>query len=142
MGLIYLTYGLEPPTWLFALIVWTGVILALSILVLLLSPRTRRDAVLLAAGVALMVLSVQWVFQYDGLSRLLVAPIALAWAFFTIYFRLRLGRTPMGGLQRIMLWALIVTLVVNLALDCAELVKYAAGERALPAPAPLDVAGG
>ncbi len=133
MGLNHLAFDADASNWVQILFVWTGLTLLIGVSVLSLSARTRFDSLYLVLGVGVILLGMQWIIALDGYTRLLVAPQAVVWTLLVIHFRRRLSIGSIGGPQRVAIWALLLTFVVNLGMDYADLVKYAQGDTELPA---------
>lgn len=134
----YIDYSVHAPSWADAFLMWTCAVVALSTVALLLSARTRIDALAVIAASVAILIGMQWIFANDAQSRLLVAPQVVVWTILVAYLRIRLSRGSIGVLQRAVIWTLVVTLVVNLGFNYADLIKYAQGDTRFSPPAPVE----
>lgn len=123
------------PAWVRIWVLWMVLITVASIMVLLFSKTTRRDAfVILILNIGNVVL-MQWLFSIVGFVRLLGLAHIVFWTPLAVYLAWRLRRDAITKPFRLIMWALLATVVVSLLMDYVDLARYLLGERAdLAAP--------
>lgn len=120
----------QQPQWVQIWVNVIGFVLIGSFVVLLFSKATRRDALILLAVNVVVVGFVMWQYSLMGYTRLLGLGHILFWTPLVWYFWRRLKNPEIGTPFRQVIWLLIATLVVSLAFDYADAVRYLLGERA------------
>lgn len=126
----------QQPQW---VQLWLNVLLAGAFIlpaVLLIWRQTR------VAGIATIIVSltagfaVMWLYDRMGYVKLLGLPHVLLWTPLVIHLIGQFRNTIMPRLPRVLLGCVIGTLLISLAFDYADLIRYILGERiptALPA---------
>ncbi|MGI9406686.1 MAG: hypothetical protein ACR2O4_09980 [Hyphomicrobiaceae bacterium] len=112
-----------------------GIVIAATIIVLLFSRPTRRDAVSIAATMAATFLAMNWLYGQIGYVRLLGIVHVILWTPLVIYLWRRLQDASITPPFRQMIWLLIATLTVSLAFDYADVIRYLLGEQGSMIPA-------
>jgi hypothetical protein len=110
-------------------VLWLTTVMLAAPLLLLVFRETRRDGIVgLAAALAVMV-SMQWLYTQVGFVRLLGLPHVVIWTPLALYLlvRLRTGRMPAAA--RAVTWGLLVSIVVSLAFDYIDVIRWLLGER-------------
>ena len=120
----------QQPQWVQIWVNVIGFVLIGSFVVLLFSKATRRDALILLAVNVAVVGFVMWQYSQMGYTRLLGLGHILFWTPLVWYFWRRLKHPEIGTPFRQVMWLLIATLVVSLAFDYADAVRYLLGDRA------------
>ena len=115
--------------------VWMLVAIFAVPCVLLKYESSRRAAkLILVSSVALCVLMLLWHSQV-GYTRILGLPHLLVWVPLLVYLYARQDRLVSPWQVRWLTNALVLTLVISLGLDTADIVRYILGERAPMVPA-------
>lgn len=120
----------QQPQWVQIWVNVMGIILIGSLIVFLFSKTTRRDAlILLLANIANIAL-MQWMYAELGYVRLLGLPHVLFWTPLAVYFFIRLKNPAIHAPFRQVMWILLLTMVISLGFDYADVVRYLLGETA------------
>ncbi|MEM7300485.1 MAG: hypothetical protein AAF468_05325 [Pseudomonadota bacterium] len=118
------------PQWVQIWMILLGVIPLAAVISFLLKKVTWKDAawtvVLFIAGG----LAVQYLYSQMGMVRLLGAGHLPFWIPLVVYLWRRAQSGLVPKLQTIMMWVLIATLVVAMAFDVYDVVRWLSGERA------------
>ena len=96
-------------------------------------PSRREGKVMLASSIVLAVLMLLWHAQV-GYTRIVALPHILIWTPLLVYLYSR--RTNLASPPRVrrMTTILVLTIVVSLAFDCTDVIRYLLGERAPRVP--------
>lgn len=110
-------------------VLWLLVIMLAAPAVLLLFRNTRVDGVIgLAAAFAIMI-SMQWLYAQVGFVRLLALPHVAVWTPLAIYLFLRLRGGRMPAVAKAVTWLFLLSILVSLAFDYADMIRWFLGER-------------
>jgi hypothetical protein len=110
-------------------VLWLSTVMLAAPLLLLVFRDTRRDGIVgLAAALAVMV-SMQWLYTQVGFVRLLGLPHVVIWTPLALYLLVRLRGGRMPALARVVTWALLLSIVVSLAFDYIDVIRWLLGER-------------
>ncbi len=89
--------------------------------------------VILASSIVLAVLMLLWYSQV-GYTRILALPHILIWTPLLVYLYSRRNNLASPSHVRWMTTTLVLTIVVSLAFDCTDVIRYFLGERASRVP--------
>lgn len=119
----------QQPVW---VQYWLYVLLAGAFVLpvaLLIWRQTRLAAVLaIAAGVAAG-FGVGWLYERMGYVKLLGLPHILLWTPLAIYLFSLIRRPDMPDWPRRILWVVLATILISLAFDYADALRWLMGER-------------
>ncbi|MCB1342813.1 MAG: hypothetical protein KDK24_17435 [Pseudooceanicola sp.] len=111
---------------------WLYVLLAGAFvlpLTLLIWRQTRMAAVLAVAASVLAGVGVGWMYDRMGYVKLLGLPHILFWTPLAIYLVALARRPDMPDWPRRILWAVAATILISLAFDYTDAVRWLLGER-------------
>jgi hypothetical protein len=117
------------PSWVRWWLNWMGIVIIGSIVILLISKITRRDSIIILATSVIVFLCMTWLYQEIGYVRLLGIVHVVIWTPLAIYFWQRLKNPAIVAPFRQVISVFLVTIVVSLLLDYADVVRYLLGER-------------
>jgi len=126
------------PQWVRVWVLWMAVVTVGSLVVLLFSKNTRRDALVVFALNAGNFAVMQWLYAQVGYVRLLGLPHIVFWTPLAAYLVWRLRTGTIRGPFRQVMWVLLVTISVSLIIDYVDVARYLLGERADLARAAVD----
>lgn len=124
------------PEWVQLWTNWMGIVIVGTMVVLLFSRTTWRDAALIFATSALTFVAMTWLYNQLGLVRLLGVVHVVIWTPLALYFWQRLKNTEIGTPFRQVIWLFLATIVVSLLFDYVDVARYILGERGSMIPAP------
>lgn len=111
-------------------VLWLTIAMVAAPLLLLIWRETRMTGlIVLASTVAVMVL-MQVFFRQVGFVRLLGLPHLIVWGPLAVYLWLRLRGGIAARAPRAVLVVFLASILVSLAFDLADVIRYALGERA------------
>ncbi len=122
------------PAWIQYWVNAMGLVFVVSIVVLLFSASTRRDAVVMIATLAATFGAMMWLYGQVGYVRLLGVVHVVLWTPLAIYLWRRLADATIGTPFRQTIWLVLAVIVVSLAFDYVDVGRYALGERASMIP--------
>lgn len=117
------------PQWVQWWTTWMGIVILVTMVTLLFSRTTWRDAALVLATTVVMFFAMQWLYDKLGLVRLLGVVHVVIWTPLLIYFWYRLKNPEIGVPFRQVIWIFMATVFVSLLFDYADVVRYLLGER-------------
>ncbi len=117
------------PTWVQWWMNWMALVIVGTMIVLLFSKITRRDTFIILLNSVAAYFSMMWLYDQLGLVRLLGIVHIVLWTPLAIYFWQRLKNPDIGIPFRQVIWVFLATIVVSLAFDYADVVRYLLGER-------------
>lgn len=109
---------------------WMVLVLTAVPTVLIFRQDTRRIAVILALAGLLNLAFMLWLHAQVGFVRLLGLPHVLIWTPQVIWLAGLLRRGEPPGWPRAILAVLALTMVISLAFDYTDVIRYIAGDRA------------
>jgi len=113
---------------------WLGFIIVASCLCLAFSKTTRRDALIILVTSVMVILSMGWIFDKLGFVRLLGIVHVFLWTPLAIYFWKRLKNPQITRPFRQVIWLFLATIVISLAFDYIDVIRYVLGQRASIVP--------
>jgi hypothetical protein len=124
------------PQWVRYWVMWMGIINMAAVLFLL---RWKDggirwgylEAVIVLAVLVPMAFFMDWLFGQVGYVRLLGLPHIVLWTPLAIYLWFRLAKHPSNSVFGIYLRVLLATIVVSLAFDYTDVVRYLLGDGTL-----------
>lgn len=119
----------QQPQWVQYWVTFMTVVLVGSIVVFLFSRVTRRDALIVFLVNVPVMLFMQWLYGELGYVRLLGLAHVLFWTPLAIYLYLRLKNPDIVTPFRQVMWLLLLTMLVSLAFDYTDVVRYLLGEQ-------------
>lgn len=118
------------PVWVQLWVVWTVAVIVATPVIMRMYGAARRDHLIVAATtVALLVAMPLW-HDHVGYVRLLGLPHILVWTPLAVYLHSRRRHLSSPWQVRRAVNVLMLTIVVSLAFDCVDAVRYMLGERA------------
>ena len=117
------------PQWIRIWLLWMGVVLLASMVLLLFSRTTRRDSLVIFLANFAVYVSMNWLFQQLGYVRLLGIIHVVFWTPLAVYLWLRLKNPAILFPFRQMIWLLLITITISLAFDYVDVVRYLLGEQ-------------
>ena len=115
-------------------VIWmTAAIFVVPVLLLKHESSRREGKVILASSIVLAIVMVLWYAQV-GYTRILALPHILIWTPLLVYLYLRRTNLASPSPVRRMTTVLVLTIVVSLAFDCTDVIRYLLGERASRVP--------
>ena len=118
------------PQWVQMWLIWLGVVVFLGPFLLLFSKPTRRDAVVLFLTNLAIYAAMMWLFQQVGFVRLLGIVHIIFWTPAAVYLWVRLKSRAITFPFRQIMWLILTTIIVSLAFDYADVIRYFLGETA------------
>jgi hypothetical protein len=119
---------LQPPWvgyWLYWL-TFGGLFLPLTLLIW---KQTRLAAALAVASVVAGALGVSWLYGHMGYVKLLGLPHILFWTPLAVYFYRLIRREDMPPWPRRIMIVVLSTILISLAFDYTDALRYLLGER-------------
>jgi hypothetical protein len=121
--------AMVQPLWVKIWLLWLMPVLVLAPLILLVSRSTRRAGLFTIIAHIPVFIIVPEMYDQMGYVRLLGLPHLIFWIPLVIYLILRVYRgTPIETPYRQVLYVLIGTLLICLAFDAQDVVRYLLGE--------------
>ena len=120
--------------WIQIWIMFMGVVILGSIVVLLFSKATRLDAAIIAIAMVAVYPAMLWFYGQVGFVRLLGIVHIIFWVPLVIHLIRRLRDAMVITPFRQVIWLLLATLLISLAFDVSDVVRYLLGERASMVP--------
>ena len=115
-------------------VVWMGAVIFVVPSVLLRHESSRHEGkAMLVSSIVLTVLMLFWYSQV-GYTRILALPHILVWTPLLAYLFSRRNNLASPSRVRWMTTAFVLTIVVSLAFDCTDVIRYILGERASLVP--------
>ena len=115
-------------------VLWMTVAIFIVPGLLLRHESSRREGkVILASSIVLAVLMLLWHAQV-GYTRIVALPHILIWTPLLAYLYSRRKNLASPSLVRWLTTALVLTIVVSLAFDVTDVIRYILGERAVRVP--------
>ena len=115
-------------------VLWmTAAIFVVPGLLLRYESARREGKVILASSIVLAVLMLLWHSQV-GYTRIVALPHILIWTPLLVYLYARRNYLTSSSRVRWLTTALVLTLVVSLAFDVTDVIRYILGERAPRVP--------
>ncbi len=116
--------------WILIWFYWLGLAMIATPVVLAFSKATRRDALIVLLTNIIVIAAMGWLYRQVGYVRLLGVVHVVLWTPLVVYLW---GRAKSGEIIlpfRLVIWLFVATLVVSLAFDYVDFVRYLLGERA------------
>ncbi|MHA7828772.1 MAG: hypothetical protein ACX93P_14550 [Roseovarius sp.] len=117
------------PAFLRLWVLWLTIVMIAVPLVLLAWRQTRRDGVVILAASVAVVVSMHWLYAQVGFVRLLGLPHVLIWTPLAVYLAMRLREGIIPAPPRIVIWIFLASILVSLAFDYTDLLRWLLGER-------------
>jgi hypothetical protein len=111
--------------WLYVL-VFGGLVLPFTLFIW---RQSRLAALAVLAADAIAALGVAWLFNRLGYVKLLGLPHLVAWGPLEVFLFLQIKRPGMPNWPRRIMIVILATLLVSLAFDLTDVVRYLLGER-------------
>ena len=111
-------------------VLWMGGVIFASLVILMTSTTTRRDALIIFLTNLGVYASMMWLYHQVGFVRLLGLVHVVFWTPLAIYLWTRLKSTDIVSPYRQIMWLLLATMIVSLAFDYFDVVRYLLGDRA------------
>ena len=111
-------------------VLWLTVVMIATPLILLAQRDTRRDGIVVLAASVGVIAFMHWLFAQVGFVRLLGLPHVVIWTPLAGYLWLRLKDPALRALPRVAMAVLLVSILVSLVFDYADLIRWLAGDRA------------
>jgi len=105
-------------------------VLAISVVVLVWGRETRKLGAYLLLSVIAAVGLIVWMHSHMGMVRLLGIAHVILWSPLVYWLYLRLRDTSPPRFYKIVMKVLFATLVVTLAFDYLDVIRWVLGERA------------
>ena len=118
------------PQWVRLWIMWMALAILTTIVVLLFSKATRRDAAVVLVTNIGVYFAMMWLYEQVGYVRLLGIVHVIFWTPLALYLWWRLKDTSITTPFRQVIWLFLATVIISLAFDYADVVRYLLGERA------------
>jgi hypothetical protein len=129
----------QQPEWVQIWLNIMAVVIIGTVVVLLFSRATRRDALIMLVANVANAFAVLWMFGELGYVRLLGLPHIIIWTPLVVYLWRRLGDPGIVAPFRQVILLFIATVIISLAFDYTDTARYLLGERApLAAAAPAS----
>ena len=116
--------------WIRIWVLWMGGAILVALVVLAFSKTTRGDALIILLTNLGVFGAMELLYQQVGFVRLLGLVHVVFWTPLALYLWWRLKNAEISSPYRQVMWVLLVTILVSLAFDYADVVRYALGERA------------
>lgn len=98
-------------------------------LILLAWRQTRRDGLFILMASVAVVVSMHWLYAQVGFVRLLGLPHVMISTPLAVYLAMRLREGIVPALPRIVIWIFLASILVSLAFDYTDLLRWLLGER-------------
>ncbi len=109
---------------------WLGLAIVATPVLLAFSKATRRDAVIVLLTNVLVISSMGWMYRQMGYVRLLGIVHVFLWTPLVVYLWRRAMNSEVTLPFRIIIWYFVGTLLVSLAFDYIDVVRYLLGDHA------------
>ncbi len=117
------------PQWVQWWVTWMGIAILGTIIALVFSKPSRRDSlIILLTGIATY-FAMMWLYDQLGLVRLLGIVHVILWTPLAIYLWQHLKNPAIVTPFRQIMWVFLATIVVSLAFDYVDVLRYLLGER-------------
>jgi len=123
------------PQWVQWWTTWMGIVILLTIVALLFSKATWRDAAIVLASSVVIFFAMTWLYNQLGLVRLLGIVHVVIWTPLAVYFWKRLKSPDIRSPFRQIIWLFLVTIAISLAFDYVDVARYLLGEQGTMVPA-------
>ena len=123
------------PTWIQIWVSWMGIAILGTMTALAFSKPTRQDSLIILAVTVPMYFAMMWLYDQFGYVRLLGIVHVVLWTPLAIYLWQRLKNAAIVTPFRQVIWILLATILISLAFDYADVVRYVLGERGSMVPA-------
>ena len=120
--------------WIQFWIMFMGVVILGSIIILLFSKATRMDAAIIAIAMIAVYPAMLWLYDQVGFVRLLGIVHIIFWGPLVVHLFRRLVDATIITPFRQVIWLLLATLCISLAFDVTDVARYLLGERASMVP--------
>ena len=118
------------PQWIQMWLIWLMAVVFFGPILFLFSRVTRRDAVIIFLTNLAIYAAMMWLFQQVGFVRLLGIVHVIFWTPTVIYLWFRLKNPAIVFPFRQIMWLILTTIIVSLAFDYADVVRYLLGDTA------------
>ena len=118
------------PEWVRVWIMCMAVVIVVTIVALLFSKATRRDAAVILVAMLAVYPSMMWLYGQVGYVRLLGIVHLIFWTPLVGYLFWRLKDASIITPFRQIIWLFLAIILISLAFDTADVVRYVLGERA------------
>lgn len=122
------------PVWVQYWVAFMGLVTAATIITLLFSRPARRIAIVLIVTMLATFATMLWAHSQIGFVRLLGLVHVVFWTPLAIYLWRRVTSDPVASQCRQVIWLLLAVMVISLAFDYVDVVRYLLGERASLVP--------
>ena len=109
---------------------WLGLAIVATPLLLAFSKATRRDAVIVLLTNICVIASMGWMYRQMGYVRLLGIVHVFLWTPLVVYLWRRAMSSEVTLPFRVVIWYFVATLLVSLAFDYIDVVRYLLGDHA------------
>ena len=126
----------QQPMWIGVWLNWLFFGAFILPLALLIWRQSRLVAVITIAAGILGALSVYWLYERFGYVKLLGLPHVILWTPLALYLFRQIKRPEMPNWPRRIMWVILITILVSLAFDYVDVIRYILGNRtplAMPA---------
>ena len=117
------------PQWVQYWLNWMMVIIIASPILLLFQKQTRKDAIIVFIAMAISIIAVNYLFMEFGYVRLLGLGHIITWTPLAYYLFKRLRHHDINKLGRITIQILLATILISLAFDYIDTIRYILGDR-------------
>jgi len=107
-----------------------GVAMVATPIILAFSKATRRDALIVLVTNIIVVTSMGWLYRQIGYVRLLGIVHVIFWTPLVIYLWRRAMDSEVTLFFRLVIWFFVASLLVSLAFDYIDVVRYLLGDHA------------
>ena len=122
------------PAWIQYWVMWMAATIVVSMVVLAFSKITRRDALIILLTNMGVYVFMMWLYGQVGFVRLLGIVHVVLWTPLAIYLFWRLKEPAIVAPFRQVIWIYLLTVLVSLAFDYADVARYLLGETATMVP--------
>jgi hypothetical protein len=98
-------------------------------LALLIWRQTRITALVTLAGVLIAGFGTNWIFNQLGYVKMLGLPHVIVWTPLAYYLYLQIKRADMPKWPRWIMMVILATILISLAFDYTDTIRYILGER-------------
>jgi hypothetical protein len=118
------------PAWIGLWLKWLTFGAFLLPLALIIWRQTRLAALLALLSGILGAIGTGWLYEQMGYVKLLGLPHMLLWTPFAIYLWALMRHGNLPKLAKLVVFVVLTTILVSLAFDYTDVIRYALGERA------------
>ncbi|OAN78102.1 hypothetical protein A8B82_10095 [Sulfitobacter sp. EhC04] len=119
----------QQPTWVFLWVNWLFIGAFVLPAVLLIWRASRLTGAVTLSASVLAGLAINWMYGQMGYVKLLGLPHVLFWTPVAIFLVAQARRPDMPVWPRRIIWVVLVTILISLAFDYVDVLRYILGER-------------